>query len=98
MERWQVLTVGGLLGLASLWFVRFEILVPVVEFTMKLRHVSLIQPGIITLMAVLVGQFLAPKVGLRAPLLDAALTEGSVTSALWHCPPSAFNSQIGRIK
>ncbi|MDP4756887.1 MAG: CPBP family intramembrane metalloprotease [Sphingorhabdus sp.] len=90
MQRWQVLTVGGLLGVASLWLVPFEILVPEVEFTINLRLLSLIQPAILTLVAVLVGQFLAPKVGLGAPLLDATLTEGSVTSELRHILPFAL--------
>jgi len=90
MQRWQVLTIGGLLGVASLWLVPFEVLVPEIDFTVNLRLVTLIQPAILTLVAVLVGQYLAPKVGLGAPLLDAALTKGSVTAALRQILPLAL--------
>lgn len=90
MRRWQVLTVGGLLGVASLWLVPFEVLVPEIDFTASLRLLSLIQPSVLTVMAVLVGHFLAPKIGLGAPVVDAALTEGSVTTALRRIFPPAF--------
>ncbi|MFM9936656.1 MAG: type II CAAX prenyl endopeptidase Rce1 family protein [Novosphingobium sp.] len=90
MQRWQVLTMGGLLGVASLWLVPFEILVPEINFTTNVRLVLLIQPAILTLVAVLMGQYLASRVGLGAPLIDAALTQGSVTAALRHILPFAI--------
>lgn len=82
MGRWQVLTVGGLLGVASLWLVPFEALLPGVHFTSGLRLISLIQPAVLTLVAVFIGQTLAPKVGLGAPLVDGLLAGSSVGPAL----------------
>ena len=89
MRRWQVLMFGGLLGVASLWLVPFEVLLPQIQFTAGLRLLSLIQPAVLTLVAVLVGHYLAPKVGLGAPVVDAALTKSSVTAALRHIFPLA---------
>ena len=89
MRRWQVLTVGGLLGVASLWLVPFEVLLPGVHFTNSLRLVLLIQPAVLTLVAVFIGQLLAPKVGLGAPVVDALLTKSSVEPALRHILPFA---------
>jgi hypothetical protein len=82
MRRWQILTAGGLLGVASLWLVPFEVLVPEIDLTISRRLLLLIQPAILTLVAVFIGQSLARKVGLGAPLIDAALTGGSVVVAL----------------
>jgi len=82
MRRWQVLTLGGLLGVASLWLVPFEALLPEIDFTSQLRLLSLIQPAVLTLIAICVGQYLAPKVGLGAPLVDAVLAGSTVTAAL----------------
>lgn len=89
MKRWQVLTVAGLLGVASLWLVPFQVLLPGVEFTTSLRLLSLIQPTLLTLVAVLVGHYLSPRVGLGAPLVDAALTGGSVKAVLLRSLPLA---------
>ncbi len=89
MRRWQVLTIGGLLGVASLWFVPFEVLLPGIDFTSQLRLLSLIQPTVLTLIAVCVGQYLAPKVGLGAPLVDAVLAGGAVTAVLRRIIPLA---------
>ena len=89
MRRWQVLTIGGLLGVASLWLVPFEALLPEIDFTSELRLLSLIQPAVLTLIAVFVGQYLAPKVGLGAPLVDAVLAGGTVTAALRRILPLA---------
>ncbi len=89
MQRWQVLTIGGLLGVASLWFVPFEVLLPEIDFTSQLRLLSLVQPAVLTLIAVFVGQYLAPKVGLGAPLVDAVLAGGAVTAALRRIIPFA---------
>lgn len=90
MRRWQVLAIGGLLGVASLWLVPFEVLIPEIDFTTNVRLLSLIQPLVMTLVAVLVGHYLTPKIRLGAPVIDAALAEGGVRAALWPILPSAF--------
>lgn len=89
MRRWQVLTIGGLLGVASLWLVPFEALLPRGQFTSGLRLISLIQPAALTLVAVFIGQTLAPKVGLGAPVVDALLGRSSVVPALRQIIPLA---------
>jgi hypothetical protein len=50
---------------------------------------SLIQPALLTLLAVLAGQYFCPRVGLGAPLVDAVLTGGSVKAALLRSLPLA---------
>ena len=62
---------------------------PDIHFTAGLRLLSLVQPTLLTLVAVLVGHYLCPKVGLGAPLVDAALTGGSVKAALLRSLPLA---------
>lgn len=89
MRRLQILTIGGLLGVASLWLVPFELLVPESNFAISLRLLSLIQPAVLTLVAVVVGHYLAPKIGLGAPVVDAALAKGSVAAALRRVVPLA---------
>ncbi len=51
-------------------------------FTLALRLLSSIQPAIILLVAVLLGVVLAPKVGLSAPVAEAAASGGNIVSAL----------------
>lgn len=89
MKRWQVLTVLGLLGVASLWIVPFEVLLPDGQFTPSLRILSLIQPALLTLAAIFLGHYLAPKVGLGAPLVDAVIARRPVGVAIWRILPSA---------
>lgn len=81
MRRWQVLMAGGLLGVATLWLVPFEVLLPKVQFTTGLRLLSLIQPLVLTVVAVFIGDRLAPQVGLGTPLVDAFLTKNGVAAA-----------------
>jgi hypothetical protein len=71
VQRWQVLLAGGLAGVASLLLVPFEALAPspIPHFT--LRALAAIQPAILTVLAVLLGEVTARRVGLRAPLVDA---------------------------
>lgn len=82
MRRSQILAVGGLIGVASLWLVPFEALLPGVNFTSGLRLISLIQPAVLTLLAVFIGQTLAPKVGLGSPVIDAVLAGSDIAPAL----------------
>lgn len=72
MKRWHVLLIIGLAGVASLLLAAFEQLVPGQQFSFAMR-LLLVQPAILTVAAVAVGQALAPKVGLGAPLVDAWL-------------------------
>jgi hypothetical protein len=94
LRRWQILAIGGLLGVSSLWLVPFEVLLPEIQFTTGLRFLSLIQPALLTLLAIFVGQYLAPKVGLGAPLLDKALEGGSVAVPLGRMLPSAVMAGV----
>ncbi len=82
MRQWQILAFGGLLGVASLWLVPFEVLLPERQLTSELRFLSLIQPAILTLIAIFVGNNLAPKVGLGAPVIERLLRGESVAAAL----------------
>lgn len=63
------------MGVASLMFVPLETLVPVGEIGLSpiiVRAAFLIQPAVLVVIAILVGRWLAPKVGLDAPVLRAA--------------------------
>jgi hypothetical protein len=71
MRRWQVLLAAGFLGIASLLLVPFETLVAEAMPPMTLRLLGIINPVILTAIAVLVGEITAGRVGLRAPLVDA---------------------------
>ena len=51
-------------------------------FTLWLRLLSVIQPAIILLVAVLLGVILAPKVGLSSPVAEAAVSGGDIFLAL----------------
>ena len=89
MIRWQVLTALGLLGVASLWIVPFEVLLPEVQFTTSLRILSLVQPALLTMAAIFVGYYLAPKVGLGAPVVDAVIARSPIVVAIWRIVPFA---------
>lgn len=89
MKRLHILAVGGLLGVASLWLVPFEILLPEIAFTWRMRLLALIQPAVLTLIAIFVGGTLAPKVGLGTPLIDAVSSGSDVTATLRRIIPYA---------
>lgn len=66
------LLVAGLAGVLSLLLVPFEEIAPDTGLSpLVLRGVSIIQPAILMLLFVLVGNALAPRVGLQAPLVQA---------------------------
>lgn len=70
------LLAAGLAGVLSLLLVPFETIAPVAGFSpLALRAVAIIQPAVLTVLFVLVGNALAPRVGLGAPLVEA-LTDG----------------------
>jgi hypothetical protein len=72
----------GLLGVLTLWLIPLptDIELPASETVIKLA--SLGQSAIILAIAVLIGLFTAPKVGLRAPFFQALLTDAPVGQAL----------------
>lgn len=71
MRRWQVLLAGGLIGVASLALVPFEALIAKPLPPLALRMLAMIQPALLTVAAVFIGEATAKRVGLRAPLVDA---------------------------
>ncbi len=63
----------ALAGIASLYLVPLETLVPEGEIDLPphlLKLVLLIQPAVLSLIAILIGVFLSSKVGLSAPVLE----------------------------
>ena len=71
MQRWHVLLVAGLIGVAALLLVPFEALISKPLPPIALRGLATLQPAILTAIAVLLGEITARRVGLRAPLVDA---------------------------
>lgn len=71
MRRWQILLVAGLIGVASLLLVPLETLIPRSMSPVVLRLLALINPTIMTIVAVFVGELTARSVGLSTPLIDA---------------------------
>jgi hypothetical protein len=100
MKTWHVLTVGGLLGVASLLFAPLERLipiqasVPIQASALELRALAIIQPTLLTLLAGFLGGVLAPKVGLKAPLIDALSTGGNFRYVLRGQLPAALWSAL----
>lgn len=67
---------AGLVGVLSLLLVPFEQIAPDTGLAPPaLRLVSVIQPAILTILFVLVGNVLAHRVGLKAPLFEAWATD-----------------------
>lgn len=90
-QRRLFFTLGaiGLVGCASLTLIPFETLLPPdVDYSpLALRALSLINPIILSLAFAALGSWLAPRVGLDAPLIRALLT-GQPIAAI-------FRRQIG---
>lgn len=82
MRRWQVLFILGLIGIASLLLVPLESLIPKPMPPIAVRLLALINPTILTILAVLVGEITARRVGLTTPLIDAWLTSGTTQAVL----------------
>jgi membrane protease YdiL (CAAX protease family) len=89
MKRWQVLMALGLLGVASLALAPFEQFLPGMP-TAQARALALLQPALLTLLAVAIGSRLAPTVGLRAPLVDALIEGRGAAAVLWRQLPLAI--------
>lgn len=94
MRIWHILIAGGLLGVASLMLVPFERLTPVQLPALQLRLLLLVQPAILMVLAVLVGTKLAPKVGLRAPLVEAWLAGDTTSGVLRRQLPMALAAAV----
>lgn len=81
MKAWHILLIIGLAGVASLLLVPVEQLAPGQQLSFQIRLLMLIQPAMLTVAAVAIGQALAGKAGLGAPLIHA-LVEGSSMRAV----------------
>jgi len=90
MQVWQVLAVGACAGLASLMLVPIERVVSSRMSPPMLRAMTLLQPALLTALAVWAGCVLGPSVGLGAPLVEAILGHGEVRSAFLVAVPIAF--------
>lgn len=66
-----ILAFLGLLGAASLLLVPLETLGPSPISPLELRALAALQAGIMTLVAVAIGAWAAPRVGLRPPVIEA---------------------------
>jgi hypothetical protein len=86
-----ILWAAGIAGVLSFLFVDLDALIKILPvtpgteiptMTPALKLLSLIQPAIILSIAVIVGVFLAPKVGLSSPVAEAAAGGGNLGSAL----------------
>ncbi|MCW0980666.1 CPBP family intramembrane metalloprotease [Agrobacterium sp. BT-220-3] len=82
MKRWHILLITGLTGVASLLLATFEQLAPGQQLSFQIRLLMLIQPAILTIAAVAIGQALAGRVGLGTPLIDALVQGGSLRAVL----------------
>lgn len=82
MRRWHVLLIAGLIGVLSLLLVPIEALSPKPMSAAVLRPIAIINPTILTVIAVLIGELTAKRVGLGAPVVDAWLASGSPGAVL----------------
>lgn len=89
-KLFATLWLAGMTGVLSLLLVDLNALIAILPvragteiptITPALRLLSLIQPAIILLVAVLVGVALAPKVGLSSPVAEAVAGGGQLSSA-----------------
>ncbi len=82
MRRWQVLLIGGLVGVASLLLVPFEVFLPMPGSSASVRFLALINPAILTIIAVFAGELTARRVGLRVPLVEAWIDSKALSDIL----------------
>lgn len=76
MKRWEWLLILALTGVASLALAPFELLVDATIDPIQVRLLSLIQPAIITVVLVGVGELTAKRIGLGTPVLNAWIAGG----------------------
>ena len=98
-----ILFFAGWAGVLSVLLIDFSALVRLIPaqpgneiptITPALKIVSLIQPSLLLAIAVVVGVFLAPRVGLAAPVANAIASRSSIGSAL---KPQLLPGLIGGI-
>ncbi len=86
-----ILLAAGLLGVFSLLLVDLSAVIAMLPIpagteippiTLGLRILTLVQPSVILFVAVLVGVALAPRVGLKSPVAEAAASGTDLVSAL----------------
>lgn len=88
-----ILWLAGMAGILSFLLVDVSALIkamPLPEGTpppdlpppMLLKLAAIIQPAVLTSLAVLIGIWLAPKVGLHAPLAEAIASRGAIWPAI----------------
>ena len=87
MRRWQVLLGLGLVGVASLLLAPLELLSPRPMSPIAFRLLAIVNPTILTIVAVAIGGFAASRVGLHAPLVEAWIERRS--------PAFVLRQQIG---
>jgi hypothetical protein len=89
-RHFLILWLAGMVGVASILLIDFDALIKILPFqpgddvpemTPALKAVSLVQPAVLLGAAVLVGSSLAGKVGLSAPVTEAAASRGDLRSA-----------------
>ncbi|KJF72912.1 CPBP family intramembrane glutamic endopeptidase [Agrobacterium arsenijevicii] len=90
MKRWHILLMIGLAGVLSLLLAPFERLAPGQNLSFAIRLLMLIQPAVLTIVAVAAGQALAGRVGLGTPLIDAWLQGTGVGPVLRRQAPPAL--------
>ena len=74
----SILGLMAIMGVSSLYVAPLEVLIPDGELDLStplLKLVLLIQPTILTVLAIFLGTFLSPKIGLNAPII-VALSKG----------------------
>jgi hypothetical protein len=96
-RSWIVLALGSGLGLLSLLLLPIEQLAPVKTNIppLALRALAVIQPLLLTVMALWAGNRLAPRLGLGTPLIDAVLTGGRPGPVLRRQLPAAITAGVG---
>ena len=90
MQLWQILAIGACAGLASLMLAPIERVVSSRMSPIMLRASTLLQPALLTALAIWAGCVLGPRVGLGAPLVEAILGHGDVRSVFLLAVPIAF--------
>lgn len=89
---WHLLAIAAFLGLASLMLVATETLLPPMPGVpaLAMRAALLVQPALLTALALWTGWRLSPKLGLGAPLCKAFVTGSGVSEVLRRQVPLAL--------
>lgn len=90
MRVWHIFAAAAALGLLSLMLVPIETIAPLPYPPLTIRALAIVQPALLTIVAVATGLALAPKVGLHAPLIEAAASGGPVSAILKRQLPAAL--------